>query len=165
MTDILSPPLPDGALLARYQTAEDYTDCFVMDVPGEVSLADYIRHFYGSLSFWPERMVLGLIGKGATVGDIDNLADHDATDFAAWSVEARTDDQILLRDFRGSTRSWLHVSSIEGGTRLWFGSAVIATSRNGEDKALPKAAVALMDGHVFYAKQLIRGAVRSLRKA
>ena len=81
-------PLPEGALLARYETSDDYTDCFAIDVPGDISLAEFIQHFYASSIFWPERKILGLIGKGANQDDIAALADGSADKFAAWHVEA-----------------------------------------------------------------------------
>ena len=43
--------------------------------------------------------------------------------FAAWQVESRAPDQLLLCDFRGGTRSWLMVIARREGTLLHFGSA------------------------------------------
>ncbi len=150
--------LPDTALLARYQASGDYVDCFYADVPGAVNLAQYIWDFYASLVFWPERMVLGLIGKGANGLDIAALADNRTHDFAAWTVEDRTDEQLLMCDFRGSTRSWLAVSNQDDATRLWFGSAVIAHKDAAGDKVIPTAAQALMGFHTAYSRALLSAA-------
>ena len=76
-------------------------------------------------------------------------------------LKRRSLDQILLCDFRGSTRSWLHVSPVEIGTRLWFGSAVVAKAKSDGDKALPSLARALMGFHTVYSRLLLQGAARA----
>ncbi len=49
--------------------------------------------------------------------------------FAAWSVEKRRDNQLLMADFIGCTRSWLTIDPLltdDGhATRLYFGSAAV----------------------------------------
>ena len=105
MPAILPKPLPESSLLARHRGAECYRDAFCARVPGEVSLAAFIAAFYASGAFWPERMALHLIGRGADRADIAALAEGKAQRFAAWSVEARKGDQILLRDFQDRTCS------------------------------------------------------------
>jgi hypothetical protein len=57
--------------------------------------------------------------------DVRRLAQEQAGSFAAWSVEGRAPNQLLLCDFQGRTRSWLMTQPIESGTRLYFGSAVV----------------------------------------
>ncbi len=45
-------PLPDQALLQRsHQRAGCYTDCFALDLPGEVRFAAYVTAFYTSPLF------------------------------------------------------------------------------------------------------------------
>ena len=122
--------LPSSALLARYQQSGDYVDCFTTHVDHPVTLAQFIKAFYASIAFYPERTALSLIGRGASQQDIDALANGHTQEFAAWSVEARTPDQILLCDFMSKTRSWLMVQPSQGGTQIFFGSAVIKTDQD-----------------------------------
>ena len=65
MAMVTACEVPEGSLLAAYGGAEDYRDCFCREVAGDVSLADFIEHFYCSMAFRPERIILGLLGRGA----------------------------------------------------------------------------------------------------
>lgn len=155
MPAIETPALPAASLLAQHRGAECYRDCFRVTVPRRFSLNEYIEAFYASFAFTPERYVLHLIGKGSSRADITALAEGRAQDFAAWSVEAREDEQILLRDFQNRTCSWLMVEPVgDTATRLWFGSGV-----RHPDKGLVSA---LMPFHRWYSRVLLAGAVRKL---
>ena len=63
MTTVTACEVPEGSLLAQYGGPGDYRDCFVREVPGEVSLEAYIERFYSSMAFAPERMILSLVGR------------------------------------------------------------------------------------------------------
>jgi hypothetical protein len=70
-----------------------------------------------------ERLLLArLVSKSSTDAQAGQLACGTLDSFAAWSVEERREDQLLMCDFPGRTRSWLMVSAMEGenseGTRL-----------------------------------------------
>ena len=93
------------------------------------------------------------------------LAMGERTTFAAWHVEARDDTQLLLCDFMGRTRSWLHVAPLAQGTRLHFGSAVVALPDASTGK--PRMGLvfrALLGFHRLYSRVLLRAAVRRLRR-
>lgn len=124
MTRATQIEVPQGSLLAEFGKAKGHRDCFMREVPGEVSLPQFIERFYCSMAFRPERLVLSLIGKGASNADAAALARSDAASFAAWNVIARSQDEILLQDFQQSTASWLSVQPAENGTKLLFGSWV-----------------------------------------
>lgn len=147
-------PLPPGSLLAQHSGASDYTDCYTIDVPHMVSLAQFITAFYNSAAFRPERWVLHLIGKGSGGEDVRALAAGEVQNFAAWSVEARSDNAILMRDFQQRTCSWLCVEELSGKTRLTFGSGV----RKPEGVAVNM----LMPFHRWYAKTLLKSAAARL---
>ena len=49
--------LPTHSLLMRYVTPGGYTDCFIVDVPGEVSHAQYVEAFYTTWLFKLERVL------------------------------------------------------------------------------------------------------------
>lgn len=154
--------LPPGALLGRYQVANSYTDCFVATVPGQITQAAYIEAFYTTALFKLERLILAvLLGRPSTDPEARRLAAGEASRFAAWTVEAREPDQILLRDFQGASRSWL--MSVEdsgsGATTLFFGTALVP--RTGGDR-LGRGFRALIPFHRRYARALLRSAARRL---
>ncbi len=130
MFSVQSCPIPDGALLAIYEKADAFTDCYGVEIAGSVSLEQFVTAFYTSCVFRLERMILRwAVSKPSTDAQAAQLASgaHDA--FAAWYVEKRLDNQLLLSDFQGRTRSWLMVAPTVTdsgpGTRLYFGSAVV----------------------------------------
>ena len=88
-------------------------------------------------------------------------------DRAAWTVEARGTDQLLLCDFQGRTRSWLMVTPGEHGhsTRLYFGSAVVARvdRRTGRSR-MGWGFHALLGFHRLYSRALLRAAQRRLQR-
>ena len=153
--NIVAVPLPVGSLLESYPAAGGYVDCFSAEVPRPVSLPQLIEAFYTSRAFRPERWLIGaLLGKRASNSDVARLAAGEAERFSAWSVEARREDQILLCDYQGRTRSWLMVAPVPGGTQLHFGSAVV--------KPGDPVFKALLGFHRFYSRVLLKGAVRNL---
>lgn len=158
MASITSCDLPAEALLRTYAKKGAHTDCFAADVKASVSFGTYVEAFYTSAGFKPERIVLGLIGKGANDADVRRLA-HEAETFAAWRVEARAADQILLCDFLSRTRSWLMVAPIGGGTRLYFGSAVVPVGVGSGAGRLGFPFDLLLPFHQLYSRVLL-GAAR-----
>jgi len=155
--------LPTHSLLTRYVTAGGYTDCFIVDVPGTVSHAQYVEAFYTTWLFKLERVVLKfLVAKPSTDLEAREFASGSRDRFAAWSVEACAPEQLLARDFQGKTCSWLMVEpGFNDGaptTRLYFGSGIAPRSvRNGE-RRLTSTFRALLPFHQFYARSLLRAA-------
>lgn len=154
-------PLPEGALLDRYARMPGaYTDCFSCMVAGTITLETYLRAFYSTRLFGLERHVLRLAGSPSTREDIDALARGQTRNFAAWEVDSRTTQEVLLRDRSGRTRSWLGVAAENGGTRLFFGSAV-PPDRSGK---LGPGFQALLGVHKLYARALLNGARKRLSR-
>ena len=147
--------LPDGTLLARYAADPAcYTDCFVRDVPKQVELGQFVSVFYKTLLFRAERLILGaLAGRPSTDWQADEVAQGLRQDFAAWSVEDRRADQVLMCDMGEQTRSWFMVVPQDGGTRLCFGSAVVS-----KDAPLVRL---LMPFHRVYARVLLKSVTLS----
>jgi hypothetical protein len=167
MPAIVHQTLPETALLQSYHAAGAHTDCYTVEVPGEVTLEAYLTAFYTSWAFRPERVLLGLLlGKRAGAAEVAALAAGQTERFSAWSVEARAVDQILLCDYQHRTRSWLMVApgSVPGTTLLHFGSAV---TRTGRTRAARLGEAALFNGllwfHAAYSRVLLWAAVRALR--
>jgi hypothetical protein len=122
--------VPGNAMLANYSMEGTYTDCYVTEIPGRISLAEFIFAFYTTFIFKLERFILKwMVSKPSVNTQARQLADGDIEKFAAWHVEHRSENEILMCDFRGRTRSWLMVtplSTVSGTrTRLYFGSAVV----------------------------------------
>jgi len=167
MAAIQACPLPSDALLCRYLRGKAYADCYFTEVPGQVSHAEYIEAFYTTAVFKLERQILSwFVSKPSNDAQVRELAHGTRDAFAAWSVEARATDQLLLCDFQGRTRSWLKTEpSASGGTRLYFGSAVVpvADARSGDEK-LGFVFSALLGFHKLYSRILLRAAVARLSR-
>lgn len=91
--------------------------------------SQYVIAFYTNSIFKIERIILKwIVAKPSTDLQAQHLADGSIDTFAAWQVEDRSENQLLLADFQGRTRSWLMVVPLVVGdevhTRLYFGSAV-----------------------------------------
>ena len=123
--------VPEGSLLAGFGGPDDYRDAFCREVAGTVSLEQFIERFYCSMAFRPERLVLGLIGRGASNADASALARGEANGIAVWEVVERTDSEILLESKDTGTASWLAVEAGETGTKLLFGSWVGSLNDSG----------------------------------
>jgi hypothetical protein len=160
--DIATHPLPEHALLARYAVNGDYTDCFVTELPGNFSHAEYVAAFYTTWLFKLERAILRwLVSRPSTDEEAGQLARGQRDTFAAWTVEASAPNQLLLRDFLGNTRSWLMVEARNDGgvTRLYFGSAVLARRRRRDGRHRLKLRVrALLGFHQRYSRALLAAA-------
>lgn len=163
--DICSCELPADALLRAYTDAGDYTDCFTTELPRRITHADFLAAFYNSPLFKLERFVLRLIGKPSADAEARELAEGRRDAYAAWSVERRATDQILLCDFKGKTRSWLMVEPRGESTRLYFGSAVVKPrERPGGGKRMTGGFEALLGFHQRYSRALLRTARARLAK-
>jgi len=160
--------LPDAALLRRYQDSGAFADCYCVEVPGAVSQARYIEAFYSTRLFKIERSLLAwLVAKPSTDLQAAALAAGSLDTFAAWRVEARTDDQLLMCDFQGRTRSWLMSEAVSGaeppGTRLYFGSAVVPATRAGSGRSqMGFVFRALLGFHKLYSRMLLRAAASAV---
>ncbi len=167
MHSIAACELPESTLLARYRRAGAYTDCFAVDIPQVVSQEAYVEAFYTTWLFKLERALLSwFVHKPSTDVEAAELARGQRDDFAAWRVEDRADDQLLMCDFQKRTRSWLMSVAGSGGhgTRLYFGSAVVpVVDRSGEAR-MGMLFRALLGFHEFYSRALLRAAVLRLAK-
>jgi hypothetical protein len=125
---------PDNALHVKYARTGAYIDCFTTMIPGRVSHPAFVEAFYTSRVFKLERLILRwLADKPSTDAEAKELATGARDCFAAWSVEDRATDQLLMCDYLGHTRSWLMVAGCERdglpATRLHFGSVVVPVRR------------------------------------
>lgn len=152
---------PPNALLRTYSS--EYTDCYATDIARPVAHADFVDAFYNTRLFKLERILLTLIGKPSADADARELANGRLEAFAAWTVERRAVDQLLLCDFQGKTRSWLMVEPRGNGTRLYFGSAVVMRAGTGVgEKRMSGGFRALLGFHRRYSRGLLGAARRAL---
>lgn len=161
--------LPAGALLAPYAGGGGYADCYTTEWPRAVSHAEYVEAFYTSGIFKIERLLIRwFLSRASTDAQARQLATGEAGEYAAWRVEGRAADQLLLCDLGGRTRSWLMVERVEGGdaTRLYFGSAVVPTSSRPDGPSrMGWVFRALLGFHKLYSRVLLRSACSRLARA
>ena len=158
MPTIHSCELPAGALLDRYRTSGAYADCYMTEVARAVSHPEFVEAFYTTALFKLERLILAFFAsRPCTDAQVRQLARGELRSFAAWSVEDRSHNQVLLRDFTGRTRSWLMVSAGPDciGTRLYFGSAIVPVG---------PAFNALLGFHKLYSRLLLRAGASKLQR-
>lgn len=164
MPPVFPCELPTSSFLFSAQAAGSFADCYVTEVDGAISQAAFVEAFYTSDLFKVERAILGwLVAKPSTDAQAHQLAIGTATSFAAWRVENRDPDQLLLADYTGRTRSWLMVepigqSTLPPRTRLYFGSGVGPKARDA--RSMGFAFHALLGFHRLYSRLLL-GAARS----
>lgn len=159
--------LPADAFLQRYAGNDGYADCFRVDVPGTIGLGCYVEAFYTTWLFKAERAILSLAGHPSTDAEAAVAAQGEASRFAAWQVEARADDQLLMCDVTGRTRSWFKVApNRDGSTTLYFGSAVIAvkTGKAGRKSMGPVFKI-LMPVHILYSRALLAATKRKIARS
>ncbi len=174
MSTVRQCELPASALLHRYRTEGAYVDCFVAHIDRDVSLETFVEAFYTTALFKLERLILRwCVARPSSDAQARQLAQGGTDSFAAWRVEARSDDQLLVGDFSGRTKSWFMViahspsdTSTPSGTRLCFGSAVvpISYSPNGESE-LGALFRALLGFHRLYSRLLIGAARSQIRRS
>lgn len=164
---VVSVDLPDGALLEAYERLEGaYTDCFTVQVPREVTLADFIRAFFSTPVFRVERLILRLFASAKNTEDeVDRLASGSGNRFAMWQVENRYDRQLLMRVGDGPIRTWLMVGTTQkSATPLYFGSAVLPNAEDSQGKPIIGRSIrALMGFHILYSRVLLWSTARRLR--
>jgi len=164
MSSIQVCALPQKALLAKYAQGGNYTDCYAAEVARPVSHAEYVEAFYTTALFKLERLLLAWFGsKPSSDAQAKELASGVLGAFAAWRVEERSTNQLLMCDLNGRTRSWFMVTPAGSGsstvTRLYFGSAVVAVvDKQSGQAALGFTFKALLGFHKLYSRALLSAA-------
>ncbi|MEO8384468.1 MAG: hypothetical protein ABI583_04450 [Betaproteobacteria bacterium] len=168
MASIERCELPESSLLRAYES-HAYVDCFVAEFAGSISLQQLVAAFYTTRLFKVERSILKwAVSKPSTDEQVRQLAAGTIIEFAAWSVEKRISNQLLLSDMNDRTRSWLMIEPVETSsgpaTRLFFGSAVVPVRnrKSGKDE-MGFIFKALLGFHKLYSVALLRAAVSRLQ--
>lgn len=169
MISIRRCPIPEDALLNRYRKPGCYADCYMTDIPAKISQEQYVATFYTTGIFKLERLILRwALSRPSTDEEAGRLAAGSIDQFAAWRVEGRADNQLLLCDIHGRTRSWLMSEPGQGdggrGTRLFFGSAIVPkTDPDTGASALGPVFSALLGFHKIYSRLLLAAAGTRLK--
>ncbi len=166
MAQILKSALPKDALLQTYSGKPGhYTDCYFAELPGDIDLETFVRCFYQGRLFGIERFILNIaLNKPSDAKQLDNMLAGKSEKFAAWTVENRTHDQLLMCDYQKRTRSWFMVQATSTGTCLYFGSAVVPVDYlHKAEKVAPFVFHALMPFHKLYSRLLLSSAARRLQ--
>jgi hypothetical protein len=158
--------VPADSFLHKYAIDGAYVDCYSTEILGHVSFPEFIFAFYTTPLFKLERFILNLtVSKPSTDQQARQIADGDIEKFAAWSVENRSENEILMCDFLRRTRSWLMVVHANGvRTRLYFGSAVVPRQNSKTGKpSIGLGFQALLGFHKIYSRLLLYSAKSRIR--
>ena len=113
-----------------------------------------------------ERWILArIVARPSTDAEARALALGQRDRFAAWTVEQRAPDQVLLQDFTGRTCSWLMTKAAAepGSTLLYFGSVVTSVRDASTGRpSLGPVHGRLIGFHRLYSRMLLGAAVRKL---
>ncbi|MEL7396055.1 MAG: hypothetical protein AAFN44_06750 [Pseudomonadota bacterium] len=168
MAKITQIPAPDDSFLHALacQTGA-YADCFeatvACDIPQSDAFQRFVFAFFDSPVFRVERAILRLAGKAPKDrSDPKALALGETDAFAAWRVERRADNEILLVVLNTPIRTWLSLQKEGSVARLRFGSAILPQ----EGKDIPHWAFRVtLPAHVVYSRLLLRAAVSGWARA
>ena len=170
MFSIEKCPIPANTILEKYATEGSYVDCYRTEILRRVSLREYIAAFYTTPLFRLERLILSLtVLKPSSDVQARQLAEGTIETFAAWRVEDRRENEILMCDFIARTRSWLMIIPINKGddtqTQLYFGSAVVPKRNEKTGKpSLGFGYQALLGFHKIYSGLLLYSAKSSIKR-
>ena len=161
---------PAEAFPRRYDNSVAYADCFVAEASGLISLGQYVEAFYTTGLFKAERAVLSLSGRPSTDIQANKVAAGSGSTFAAWSVEDRAEDQLLLCDVTARTRSRFMVAPVPDEvldrTLLYFGSAITAVRKGKTGRmTIGPAFKALTGFHVLYSRALLAAAKKRIERS
>jgi hypothetical protein len=154
--------VPTHSLLGRYVASGAYADCYVTELPGKVTHAQFVEAFYTTRLFKLERLLLRLfLSRPSTDAQAKQLAEGRLSSYSAWSVESRAENELVLAT--GRTRSWLMVARAadeqSARTQLFFGSAVVPPlSASGSPRSMGPVFMALLGFHKLYSRALLLSA-------
>ena len=157
-------PLPNDTLLQEFVDSGEYTDCFVATVAGNVTFAEYVEAFYTTRLFKLERFILQrAISKPSTDQQANQIALGEINSFAAWNEHSRSNNQLIMMDFRQKTCSWFMLLPGEAENSLYFGSAVIRDQETASGREMAWTFRWLLGFHRLYSRALLHAAAKRLR--
>jgi hypothetical protein len=161
MLSITKCQVPANTMLDKYLKSGAYADCYFTEISQLVSFSEFIFAFYTTPLFKLERLILKFtVSKPSTDAEARQLANGAREGFAAWTVEGRGENELLMCDFLRRTHSWFIVAPVdETRTRLYFGSAVSSRQDPKTGKlSLGPVFQALLGFHQIYSVLLLYSA-------
>jgi len=144
---------PENTFLKKYLIDGNYVDCYVTTIDKQISFPEFVFAFYTTWLFKTEAFILTYtVRKPSSDLEAKKLANAEIDKFAAWTVEDRNENQILMCDFVGRTRSWFMVEKAGVKTKLYFGSAVVPKKRG---EGLGFIFIILLGFHQIYSILLL----------
>jgi hypothetical protein len=149
-----------NSVLAIY-TSNGYVDSYRTELPGYISLEDFVFHFYTTALFKLERFILTWsVLKPSKDIQAKELSQGKTDKFAAWTVEDRRENELLMCDMLGRTRSWLMVNHSgtkeQPRTQLYFGTAVVPAAKlTTGSSSIGLFFIALLPFHKIYSVLLL----------
>lgn len=157
--------LPDGSLLQEFADRGEYTDCFVARAGSDITFSTYVETFYTTRLFKLERLILKwLILRPSSDQEARQLSRNEIHAFAAWNEHSRSDDQLIMMDFRQQTCSWFMLVPGEAHSWLYFGSAVMRDHESSSDSGMNWTYRILLGLHRLYSRALLQAAARRLSR-
>lgn len=163
---VAAADLPAESIAADYVEQGRYVDCFAVSMTDRIEFPQYLEAFYTSKVFKLERLILAaFVRRPSTDQQACQLAAGELQQFAAWSQEARTENQIIMCDYQQLTRSWLMAKSEAGITTLFFGTIIVPKGKAAaEGKQMGLLFRVTLWAHLLYSKILLRSAIANLRR-
>ncbi len=166
MPSVQKCAVPQNSLLAAYTRDGSYTDCYRTELAGHILLPAFVKAFYTNWLFKLEAFILKYTVKRPS-NDLEaqQLAEGTRTKFAAWDMEGRTENELLMCDMLSRTRSWFMVTHENERTQLYFGSAVVPVRNQKTGKSsLGFLFLILLGFHQLYSYFLLYFASRKIFK-
>jgi len=158
-----------NSLLASY-AENGYADSYCTELPGHISMEDYVFSFYTTALFKLERFILTwTVLKPSNDLQAKELMDGKTDKFAAWTIEARKDNELLMCDMLKRTRSWFMVKHTNINdtprTQLYFGTGIAPATRGTTVKtSIGLFFMLLLPFHKLYSVFLLLFAKRKLAR-
>lgn len=164
MSSVQKCAVPQGSLLAKYTQDGSYADAYRVELPGRITLPIFIKAFYTTWLFKVEALILKYtVERPSNDMEAQELAVSSRTKFAAWDVEGRTENELLMCDMLARRRSWFMVTHENERTQLYFGSAVVPVKNPKTGKSsLGFLFVILLGFHQLYSYFLLYFASRNI---
>jgi hypothetical protein len=160
MLSIEKCPVLQNTFLENYLIDGNYVDCYTTIIDKQVSFSEFVFAFYTTWLFKTEAFILKYtVRKPSSDVDAKKLANAEIDAFAAWTVESRSENQMLMCDMASRTRSWFMFENVEDKTKLYFGSAVVPKKRG---EGLGFIFTLLLGFHQIYSILLLYFAKRKL---
>jgi hypothetical protein len=154
---------PPNSLVSPY-SENGYADSYCTEIAGHISLEDFVFGFYTTALFRLERFILTwTVQKPSDDKQAKDLMEGKTNKFAAWTVEGRRQNELLMCDMLERTRSWFMVKQIgtkeDPRTQLYFGTGISAAKKGKAEKSsLGLFFIALLPFHKIYSVLLLYSA-------